>query len=284
MKITTISFGRPGDWKEEGREEEEKEPYAPITFGSEDEEDEGEYKASWEESDPEEQSEEKDKEESVKAEESEPPEKTLWEAAATEGAEVGRILRENPTLDVNWKNDHILWGFGRAALHMASSKGSDKIVAMLKAHPDIDVNIRDGSEFTPLVTACYGGHAAVVRLLLHDERVDLDASDYGRRTAFYLAASRGHLDAVKWWIASGREIDLTAGNVVERTRNPTRENYESDRTLAERAVLLPPMVALLERLEENPELTRTEIRHELGITGETPSLCLPYAPLRHPLH
>ena len=54
-------------------------------------------------------------------------------------------------------------------------------------------------------------------------------------TPLWWAAANGYLDIIKWWIASGREIDL--GTEV---------------------------VTLLKRFEETPEETRHAVRVELG--------------------
>jgi len=55
----------------------------------------------------------------------------------------------------------------------------------------VDVNIRGGRYFLPLVAASSEGHEAVVRLLLEHE-ADVDAKDTDGGTALYWAARHGH--------------------------------------------------------------------------------------------
>ena len=65
---------------------------------------------------------------------------------------------------------------------------------------------------------------------------------------------RGRLDIIKWWIASGREIDLgTPGDVDKTDAIGVAKRY--GRT---------EVVTLLERFKENPDETRHAVRVELG--------------------
>jgi len=47
-----------------------------------------------------------------------------------------------------------------------------------------------------------------VREMLNDSRVLLNEPDLSGETPLWFAANWGHLDVIKWWIASGREMDL----------------------------------------------------------------------------
>ena len=103
-----------------------------------------------------------------------------------------------------------------------------------------------------------------------DSRVDLTATGYevshSRRkfafepdhneNALWYAAREGQLEIIKWWIASGRDMDLgrpeTPSSAVEVAENGGKRE----------------VVALLERFMRNPEDTRREIMDELGINGK----------------
>jgi len=84
-------------------------------------------------------------------------EKTFWDAARNgKVGEVKDILRKNPSLNVNWKNET---QYARTALYSACRYGHNLVVPILLAHPDIDPNLKDKDGETPFMTACYsGGH------------------------------------------------------------------------------------------------------------------------------
>ena len=65
--------------------------------------------------------------------------------------EVRKLLRENPNLKVNWANPDC---YNCTALIWACSNGHDKVVTLLLAHPDIDVNQKDDFGGTPFCLAC----------------------------------------------------------------------------------------------------------------------------------
>ena len=67
--------------------------------------------------------------------------KKLYHAASGgRASEVSSLLRDNPGIDVNWANEY-QW----TPLHVASHKGHVEIVKLLLAHPDISVNLKNGS-------------------------------------------------------------------------------------------------------------------------------------------
>jgi len=117
--------------------------------------------------------------------------------------EVKRTLWENPDIDVDWANYK---ENGRGALAIACENGWDSIVAILLMHPDIYVNSLNG--LTPFMSATFHGRTTCVRLLLKDSRVNMDNPVGEGHSPLLLAAIHGHLDAIKWWIASGTEMDL----------------------------------------------------------------------------
>ena len=53
-----------------------------------------------------------------------------------------------------------------------------------------------------------GMDAPPVRELLKDSRVKVNEPQKDGYTSLWSAAADGHLDVIKWWIASGREMDL----------------------------------------------------------------------------
>ena len=171
--------------------------------------------------------------------------------------EVKSILRKNPSLNVNWKNEE---GGAWTALHIACHNGHDSVVSILLAHPDIDPNLEDEGGSTPFMIACFKGYTSFVRLLLQDQRAMVNEPDNGGDTPLRKAASKGHQDVIKWWIASGREIDLGKPGDVDKTDaiGVARREKETE------------VVTLLERFKSDAAKTRNEARLELGINGSHP--------------
>ena len=53
--------------------------------------------------------------------------------------------------------------------------------------------------------------------MLKDSRVKVNEPDNDGSTPLWCAAYYGHLDIIKWWIASGREMDLGKPGDVDKT-------------------------------------------------------------------
>jgi len=71
-------------------------------------------------------------------------------------------------------------------------------------------------------------------------------------------AGTKHIDIIKWWIASGSEMDLgTPGDISKTDAISIAKKYGQ-----------PEAVALLERFKSDAAETRSEVRKELGITGQ----------------
>ena len=93
-----------------------------------------------------------------------------------------------------------------------------------------------------------------VREMLKDSRVDVNEPDFSGYTPLWNAAWYGSLDIIKWWIASGREMDLGKPGDVDNTDaiGGAKKNGWTE------------VASLLERFKENPEETRHMVRVELG--------------------
>ena len=72
------------------------------------------------------------------------------------------------------------------------------------------------------------------------------------------AARYGYLDIIRWWIASGREMDLGKPGDVYKTDAIGGAKREGE----------TEVVTLLERFKSDAAKTRSEVRKELGITGQ----------------
>jgi len=88
--------------------------------------------------------------------------------------------------------------------------------------------------------------------MLKDSRVNVDEPHSNGCTPLWRAAINDHLDTIKWWIASGREMDL--GKPGDRKTDAIGAAKKYGRTEA----------TLLGRFKEHPEETRHAMRVELG--------------------
>ena len=168
--------------------------------------------------------------------------------AASDGdvEEVKDILRMNPNLDVNWKNGED----GLTVLHRACDKDHDAIVSILLAHPAIDVNAKDTRANTPFLGACFHGSTSCARLLLGDSKVLINEPNSTDHYPLYWASSEGHLDVIRWWIASEREIHF--GTYFADAINEASAEGKT----------------LLRSYKWIPMVTSRQVRKALGINGQ----------------
>jgi len=178
------------------------------------------------------------------------------EAAVKEGdaTKVAELMRQDPGFTVDMDQDE----FGYTLLHHACC-GSHRsaVIPLLLAHPDVDANVKNKYGSTPFYLACLNGRTPCVREMLNDSRVKVDEPDKYGYTPLYRAARYGYLDVIKWWIASGREMDL--GKPGDEKTDAIGEATKFDET---------EVVTLLERFKANPLETRKVMRMELGLVDE----------------
>jgi Amt family ammonium transporter len=129
---------------------------------------------------------------------------------------------------------------GRTALHQACQAGQLGAVRFLVALKNVDVNVKDHDGFTPMADAVENGHLEVATLLkdnggvlgLQDgalcilaakgktieiERlikagVDVNTSDYDKRSPLHLAASTGQEKVVKMLLANSANVNALDRN------------------------------------------------------------------------
>jgi len=130
-------------------------------------------------------------------------------------------MRQDPGFDVNEVQD----GNGWTLLHHACDESDIRsaVIPLLLAHPGINVNVKDIFGQTPFYCACRYGLTSYVREMLKDSRVKVNEPSKNGWTPLRFAAYYGRLDVIKWWIASGREMDLgTSGDLDTTARRPSR--------------------------------------------------------------
>jgi ankyrin repeat protein len=115
---------------------------------------------------------------------------------------------------------------GWTAVTLAAAKGYEAIVKQL-LEAGADVNAADIYGWTPLMRAVDGDRAGVVRVLLDDESVRVNASDDQGETALHHAAARGSFEIAQLLI--GRRADVHARDSAGRTPAmvATSEGYAS---------------------------------------------------------
>jgi len=186
-------------------------------------------------------------------------EKRLYDAAQYDRLEeVEALLRDNPSLDINWK-----YYKGWTALHAASWQGHVEVFKILLAHPAIQFQVQTKRGFSPFVLGCKNGQLPVVRLLLNDPRVDITLTDHEGHTPLWRALLHGLHGVIEWLIASGRDLR----DLGRKGRNQEDGHDYSVLEIA-REKQKTEVVQLLERFMTNPMLTRHELRVRLGVLDE----------------
>jgi len=164
--------------------------------------------------------------------------------------ELAQLMRRVPGFMVNM--DH---GNRWTLLHHACSRDNrSAVIPLLLAYPDINVNVKNNYGYTPFYFACYCGSPSCVREMRRDSRVKVNEPDYSGRTPLNWAAYNDHLSIIRWWIVSGREMDLGKPGDV----------YETDAIGAAEKEGHAEVVTLLERFESDSTKTRHAMRVELG--------------------
>ena len=165
--------------------------------------------------------------------------------------ELAELMRQDPGFKVNMAGDEDGW----TLLHHACNEDSrSAVIPLLLAHPDIDVNAKNIDGYTPFFYACYG-RPSCVREMLKDSRVKVNEPDNDGRTPLWWAAYDGRLEGIKWWVASGREMDLGKPEDADKTDAIGRAKNWGKTEVA----------SLLQRFKENSEETRNQMRVELGL-------------------
>ncbi len=103
---------------------------------------------------------------------------------------------------------------GWTAVTLASAKGYEAIIKkLLKA--GADANVADIYGWTPLMRAVDGGRVGVVRILLQDKSVQVNARDDHGETALHHAAARGAFEITRLLII--HDADVRAKDSAGRT-------------------------------------------------------------------
>ena len=125
----------------------------------------------------------------------------LWWAALRGHQAVVDLLLSQKNVDVNsrgllhYGTDDQL--YTETPLGVAAYGGKAKIVERLIEREDVDVNLPDGDDCSPLIAAARNQHSAIVGLLLTRKDIDVNSRDVFGRTPLWCAVDCGREDIVR---------------------------------------------------------------------------------------
>ena len=122
-----------------------------------------------------------------------------------DAAAIQACLNAGADVNVRYK------GWGKPPLYLTADNGLVDMVKVLLTAPEIDKDIRDERNQTPLHAAAHNGHTEVVQVLV-DAHANIAARDENDRTPLHLAASNGRTDVVTILLAAGAEVDALDKN------------------------------------------------------------------------
>ena len=105
--------------------------------------------------------------------------------------------------DVNWQQEG---GSRCSALHFAATDGNGRLLDILMAQPELDVNIKAVYSLTPVMWACQYGNANIVRRLLLFADLN-NRDDYGG-TALHYAVLYNFPDCVELLAGAGADWNV----------------------------------------------------------------------------
>ena len=150
--------------------------------------------------------------------------KQLELAAKERHEDIVRLLFQRIADEVAFPED-VQYHYGKHLLHWAADMGYKQLTGhLLQWGSPQDVNIRDSQCNTPLHYASHKGHIDIVRMLLAQPDVDMNAENLRKETPLHLAAKEGRYQVVK-------ELSLETSG---RLRAAEEDKY--DRTALQLAV------------------------------------------------
>jgi hypothetical protein len=188
----------------------------------------------------------------------------LWDAIQTRDnvglAALMEEMKTSPLADSFWRHcstwsyqsktdlkNETVSPFGESLLHAAAFAGNLAVVSLLIKH-DANVNIKGKQSLcTPLHSAAAAGHTHVCRALLAGG-AKVNASSLSRKSALYVAASKGWYDVVRFLVQSGSNPYIGGPTNVDTPMALLRKDAS-----AEGRRLVAEMDALSQALAGNKE-------------------------------
>jgi ankyrin repeat protein len=123
----------------------------------------------------------------------------LFDAVKQEDVHIVAHLLENPSIDVNWRDDS-----GMTALMTATFHGYTEIVRLLLA-AGANVNIKV-NDWTPLLEASRRGRLDIIKLLVA-AGANLDAKNHLGDNALTIAVANGQTETVEFLLSIGMNVN-----------------------------------------------------------------------------
>ena len=170
---------------------------------------------------------------------------------------------------------------GRAVLHHSARNGSEEMVKLvLEMGADVNINVRRGkspvdrSRKSPLLVAASQGHSQIVKILLSQDKRDLDFGPAVCKTPLHFAAEGGHLEVLNMILDVDGAAYAQHKAYVKAIKSATSKGHESVvRTLFERGHVLDAEKnypqALRELLRNGIEATIAQTMQPIDANGKT---------------
>jgi len=129
-------------------------------------------------------------------------EEQLFQACKYVNAEEVKELLQSSEIDINWQDSR----FSGTPFYIACEHGHFEIVKLLLNDQRIEIN-KVFCRRTPFWIACSNGWIEIVKLLLKDERVDINKADRYDHTPFWISCRYGYIEIVKL-LLSDQRVDI----------------------------------------------------------------------------
>ena len=126
----------------------------------------------------------------------------ILEAIKKNDSEKIKLLIEGGE-DINTDNE-----FGITLVHWASINGSISILdLMYKNNKNLDIHSKNGSRWTPLMSAAYNGQIETVRFLI-DHGADINSQDMFNRTPLIYSLESKNSEIAQYLVKMGADVEL----------------------------------------------------------------------------
>jgi len=139
-------------------------------------------------------------------------EQRLWQACTDGDLEAVRELASDPAVDFNWVGEDRL----DTPFHRACRFGWLEIMKVLLEQEKIEVNKGNKGDASPFFVACQEDHKEVVSLLLADPRIDPNKPNNRGITPFCTACEKGHKEVISLLLVDPRVTGVTHFNIACR--------------------------------------------------------------------
>ena len=131
-------------------------------------------------------------------------EELLITACRKGNIEEARNLLQNPLINPNCLSQD---QFVATPFYFACKNGHIEVMKLLLNEDRVDINKPSIHGVTPFYSTCYNGHVDVVTLLLNDKRVDVNKAQDEGETPFGIACKNGKFEVVKL-LLNDKRVDM----------------------------------------------------------------------------